>query len=105
MTGLTIKTNNQPRELKDLCDFSASDQMKIRAQYDWMDEETIECNYGFFKYRGCFYHLQDFMRVAQGSTGDLVGWDGYSSDSFFSGTLIKLAETDCDYVIVGRFYS
>lgn len=102
---MNIRTNNVPRDLLYLSDFSLSDQTKIRNQYDWMLPEDIECNFGFFKYRGCFYHLQDFMRVANEATGDLVGWDGYSSDSFFSGTLIKLADNDCDRVIVGRYYS
>ena len=94
-----------PRDLLYLSDFSPADQTKIRKQYDWMLPEDIECNFGFFKYRGCFYHLQDFMRVANEATGDLVGWDGYAGDSFFSGTLIKLADNDCDRVIVGRYYS
>ena len=104
MTALTIKTNNVPRQLKYLCDFSAADQRKIRAQYDWMEPEDLDCNYGFFKYRNCFYHLQDFMTVANDASGDLAGWDGYAGDSYFSGTLIKLADNDCDYVIVARYY-
>lgn len=102
---MNITTNNVPRELKYLSDFNASDQDKIRSQYDWMDSNDLECNYGFFKYRNCFYHLQDFIRVANESTGDLIGWDGYSSDSFFSGTLIQFVENDCDHVIVGRYCS
>jgi len=102
---MNIKTNNVPRDLLYLSDFSSSDQTKIRAQYDWMEPGDIECNFGFFKYRNSFYHLGDFMRVADDATGDLEGWDGYSSDSFFSGTLIKLVENDCDRVIVGRFCS
>jgi len=102
---MNITTNSVPRDLLYLSDFSSADQTKIRNQYDWMEPEDLECNFGFFKYRGCFYHLQDFMRVANEATGDLVGWDGYSNDTFFSGTLIKLADNDCDRVIVGRYYS
>jgi len=101
---MNIITNNQPRGLMHLCDFSPSDQDKIRKQYDWMEPNDIECNYGFFKYRGCFYHLQDFMRVENDASGDLVGWDGYAGDSYFSGTLIRLADNDCDRVIVGRYF-
>lgn len=101
---MNIRTNNVPRDLLYLCDFSASDQDKIRKQYDWMEPDDIECNYGFFKYRGCFYHLQDFMRVENEATGDLTGWDGYAGDSYFSGTLIRLADNDCDRVIVGRYF-
>lgn len=102
---MNITTNNVPRELKYLSDFSAFEQDKIRSQYDWMDSDDLEYNYGFFKYRNCYYHLQDFIRASNESTGDLVEWDGYSSDSFFSGTLIKFVDNDCDRVIVGRFYS
>jgi hypothetical protein len=102
---MDICTNNVPRDLLYLCDFNASDQAKIRAQYDWMEPADIECNYGFFKYRGYFYHLQDFMRLPENdASGDLVGWDGYTRDSSFSGTLIKFADNDCDRVIVGRYF-
>ena len=101
---MNIRTNNVPRDLMHLCDFSPSDQDKIRKQYDWMQPDDIECNYGFFKYRGCFYHLQDFMRVENDASGDLIGWDGYAGDSYFSGTLIRLADNDCDRVIVGRYF-
>lgn len=100
---MNITTNNQPRELKYLSDFSLSDQDKIRKQYDWMDSDDLECNYGFFKYCGHIYHLQDFLRVADEATGDLAGWDGYTSDSYFSGTLIKLVDDDCDRVVVGYY--
>ncbi len=100
---MNITTNNVPRELKYLSDFSASDQAKIRSQYDWMDSDDLEYNYGFFKYCGHIYHLQDFLRVADEATGDLAGWDGYASDTYFSGTLIKLVDDDCDHVIVGYY--
>jgi hypothetical protein len=100
---MNITTNNVPRELKYLSDFSAFEQDKIRSQYDWMDSDDLEYNYGFFKYCGHIYHLQDFLRVADEATGDLAGWDGYASDTYFSGTLIKLVDDDCDHVIVGYY--
>jgi hypothetical protein len=102
---MNICTNNQARDLCHLGDFNSTDQAKIRAQYDWMDPDDLEFNYGFFKYRGCFYHLQDFLRLPENdASGDLVGWDGYHGDSYFSGTVIKLADNDCDRVIVGRYF-
>ena len=101
---MNIKTNNQLRELKFLGDFNSIDQAKIRAQYDWMDPDDLEFNYGFFKYRGCFYHLSDFMCTSSEATGELDGWEGYAGDSYFSGTVMKFAENDCDNVIVGRYY-
>jgi hypothetical protein len=101
---MNIRTNNVPRELKLVSDFSASDQDKIRKQYDWMEPDDLEYNYGFFKYRGCFYHLQDFMRASSDAAGDLAGWDGYAGDSYFSGTVIKFADECGDRVIVGRYF-
>ena len=101
---MNIKTNNQPHELKFLGDFNSTDQAKIRAQYDWMEPDDLEFNYGFFKYRGCFYHLSDFMRTSSEATGGLDDWEGYAGDSYFSGTVMKFAENDCDNVIVGRYY-
>ena len=102
---MNIRTNNVPRELLYLCDFSTADQDKIRKQYDWMEPDDIECNYGFFKYRNCFYHLQDFMRASSDATGDLAGWDGYAGDSYFSGTLLKFADPHSVTVVVGRYFS
>tara|TARA_B100000459_G_C8579513_1_gene202588 strand:+ start:414 stop:719 length:306 start_codon:yes stop_codon:yes gene_type:complete len=100
---LTIKTNNVPRPLMHFGDFNETIQLKIRKEYDWMESQDIESNFGFFVYCGQVYHLQDFMRVTDVSDPDLNGWDGYASDSVWSGTLVKLTE-DCDFVIVGRFF-
>ena len=98
---ITITTNNQPRELLYLQDFSEAEQQQIRSDYDWMEPEDLECNFGFFRYRSSVYHLQDFMR-ASGPPVELEGWDGYHSDSYFSGVLIRLTE-DCESVVVGRY--
>ena len=99
----TITTNNQPRQLMYLCDFSEAEQQKIRSDYDWMSPEDLEYNYGFFRYRSTVYHLQDFMRFSS-DPEEFTGWDGYHSDSYFSGVLVRLTE-DCDAVVVGRFCS
>jgi hypothetical protein len=101
---MNIRTNNVPRQLLYLCDFNATDQDKIRKQYDWMESEDLEYNFGFFKYRNCYYHLQDFMRASSDATGDLCAWDGYSSDSFFSGVVIKLCD-DNESVVVGTYFA
>jgi hypothetical protein len=99
---MTIKTNNVPRPLMHLGDFSEPIQLEIRKDYDWMDSQDIESNFGFFVYRGQVYHLQDFMRVTDVSDPSFSGWDGYTSDTVWSGTLVKLTE-DCGFVVVGRF--
>ena len=99
---LTITTNNQPRDLLYLSDFSEAEQQQIRSDYDWIGPEDIDYNFGFFRYRSSIYHLQDFM-CAENSDA-FQGWDGYHSDTYFSGVLIRLAE-DCESVIVARYCS
>jgi len=89
---MSIKTNNQPRELLYLSDFSEKDQAKIRQDYDWMD--NIECDYGFFRYRGNIYNLQNFVRYSD------EYWDGCHGLNYFAAVLVKLT-SDCDHVIVG----
>jgi hypothetical protein len=100
---LTIKTNNIARPLLHLEDFDENTQLKIRKQYDWMHPDDIDSNFGFFAYRGQLYHLQDFMRVTDVSDPDLKGWDGYASETVWSGTVVRLTE-DCGFVIVGRYF-
>ena len=101
---LTIKTNNQERELFHYCDFTSSEQQQLREDYDWM-EDDIETNYGFFHYKGSVYHLQDFTSLhGDNKCEDFEGWDGVVSDSCFSGVLIKLGQNN-DSVVIGRYYS
>ena len=98
----TVTTNNQPRELKSLYDFSLVRQQELRSDFDWI--EDIENTCGFFEYRGCVYHLENFLRVSAGTDDVTQDWDGYDADSYFSGTLVKLC-SDPDFVIVGRYAS
>ena len=91
-----IRTNNQPRHLLSLSDFSEADQLKIRTEFDWLGED-LNFNDNFFKYRGIIYHLAEFTRC-----DSLNGWDGLHSDSWSSGTVVKLS-SDLESVIVGRW--
>ena len=70
---------------------------KEKKDFDWMDPEDLETS-NFFRYRGSVYSTQDFMRIENGPD-DFRGWDGYSSDSFFSGVLIKLSEDGEQYQV------
>ena len=99
-SGLTIKTNNQPRRLLFTCELSAHSLTKLRQDYDWMDKDEFETNCSWFKYRGRYYNLQEFMRCESGLLSE--GWHGYVTETFFSGLLVKLCGED---VVVGRFCS
>lgn len=101
---MTIKTNNQPRALKCLFEFTLKEQARIRSDFEWLDE--IESDRSFFDYRGQIFNLSTFMRVnANNEPGhSFYGWDGVDADSYFSGTLVKIC-SDCDFVVVGRWFS
>ncbi len=95
--ALTIKTNRQWRQ------FAYRDEVPqevLDDQFDYQDpEETFD---NFFEYRGIWYHLDQFMRLAPGS--DMGDWDGAAGDSYFSGVLIKVSDDGEEYQI-GTYYS
>jgi len=100
---MNIRTNNQPRRLFFACELSESERTKLRREFDWMDDEQFDHDCSFFKYRGSYYNLANFMRIESSPFDDaLCGWHGYSSDSYFSGVLIKLCGDD---VVVGTYCS
>ena len=101
---MTIRTNNQPRALKCLFEFSLKNQAKIKSDFDWL--EDIESDCGFFDYRGRVFNLSTFLRVSANNEPDhdFYGWHGVDADSYFSATLVKICP-DNDFVIVGRWFS
>jgi hypothetical protein len=72
---------------------------KERQEFDYLTDID---NADFVRYQDVVYGLDEFMRVEDGE-GPLAGWDGYKSESYFSGVLIKYAGDDFDGVIVGRY--
>ena len=66
----------------------------LADQFSHLDKEEID---HFFKYKGHWYHLSDFMRYSNPE------WDGASGDSYFSGTLIKLSKDNERYLVASYF--
>lgn len=96
MSELTIRTNHAWRDFVYRSDVPAK---VLESEFDYQDEEdTLD---GFFCYRGCWYHLDQFM-VCDGDT--FKGWHAYLSDSFYSGVLIRVSN-DGERYQVGTFYS
>ena len=95
---IKIKTNNVPRAILNWFDLSKKEQ----KEFDWMEEADKE-SASFVRYKGWVYSLSEFMRVE--NDHNLKGWDGYSSNSFFSGILVKFIKDDYDHVIVGTYLS
>ena len=102
---LTIKTNNVPRWTFQFCQLDANEQQTVKDLYGYLTQEELE-EQSFFKYRGDWYSLSDFLELDKNDTV-FEGWDGHHSDSYFSGVLIKVIEGFMgDYdVIVGRYCS
>lgn len=88
---ITIKTDRKWRSFKYRGEVPAG---ILTGQFDWLDAEEAD---GFIQYRGCWYHLSEFMRVD--GMPSLDGWHGYKNDSFFSGVVIKLSPDGEEYRI------
>ena len=90
---MEIITNNKPRHLIYGYDLPA----KVRSDFDYLNDEELDCS-NFVRYRGQYYDLSQFMR-----SDSVTGWDGVAGQSYFSGVIIKIV--DSDSVIIGRYYS
>ena len=79
---MKIRTNHHWRNFTYRCDVPAA---VLADQFDYHNDDTTD---GYFKYRGYWYHLDQFMRIGYpGPFGqiDENGYHGYHSDSYFSG--------------------
>jgi len=93
---LTITTNNVPRDLLSFNELTKKEQ-------EWFDYPDEPDSLDFFRYKGQVYSLCEFD-VPYWHQDRIRGWHGIQSDTFFSGTLVKLCDDD-EQVIVGRYYS
>jgi hypothetical protein len=95
--ALTIKTDNKWRNLL----YGYELPKKQRKEFDYLTDEEFETR-NFVKYRGNYYDMDTFMLTPKWSA--LAEWDGYASDSYFSGVVIKISSNMEQYKI-GRYYS
>lgn len=98
--SLKIVSNYQKREIIYWNDLTFAE----KKEFDYLSKNRNEdcINTSFVRYLGNVYDIGEFMMFLNNS--DFKGWDGYSSDTYFSGILIKVSE-DSDNVIMGRYYS
>lgn len=100
---VTIKTNNVPRAT--IYGYELSEVE--RKDFDYLEEDALYSN-SFFRYKGQVYDLSEFLALNryknQCYSEDVFGnWDGYMSDSFFSGILVKYCQ-DPEFIIVATYY-
>ena len=94
MNNIKIITNNKPRQL--IYGYELTDKQK--QDFDYIADID---SHDFVRYKGNVYDLSEFVRIENNDR--LKDWDGYSSDSYFSGTLVKYI--DSDTVIMGWYCS
>ena len=94
---MNVITNNTPRHLLDWHDLTD----KEKKEFDYIKDVDNEGFARFVRYKGWVYDMHDVERV---STVDspLHEWDGFVSDSFFSGVVFKYTN-DYESVVCGRY--
>lgn len=93
---MEIRTNNIPRNLK----YGYEMPEKFKADFDYIPEDEFN-NHAFFEYKKQWYDLGEFIRTSA-TIPELKAWQGYSSDSAFSGVVVRLINND--KIIVGKFF-
>lgn len=76
----------------------------INSFFDYLSADEIDSG-SFLKYKDRYYYMGEFQTTSGLSTDAFMkNWDGYASDSFFSGVLIKISQDGEQYKI-GRYIS
>lgn len=90
---MEIACNNKPRRFIYGYELSENE----RKEFDYLNHEELDSR-EFVRYKGHLYDTGEFMRVTSTVANcHREGWekfDGYFSDSFFSGVLIKYIDSD-----------
>lgn len=109
---MSIKTDNKAREI--ILGYQlANDEQKEFDYLDFTEPTDENGNSGedmyrhFVRFKGRILDLGDFIACHNSFHSPNcpfkdLGWDGYTSDSFFSGILVKYVE-DNEAVIVGEY--
>ena len=100
-----IHTNRQPRPLLSFWELT----LKEQGNFDYIEDPKTDGGNRFVRYRGWVYDTQDMMSVRHehlNTDSDfihpLTEWDGYDSDTAFSGTLLKFCD-NYERVIMARY--
>ncbi len=85
---------------KNFKDRSEIPELILEEEFNWLTEH--ECN-GFICYKKEWYHLSEFLSTCK-NKGFPDNWQGYSSDSFFSGIVIEISN-DGEMYRIGTYIS
>ena len=122
---VTIITNHVPRDILYVWDLTIPELIEldlIRSEEDLTEKRKLSSFFqelcdntdSYVRFKGWIYPLHEFTGWSIGSwisprPNWAIDWDGYLSDSFFSGIVIKYLPTSHDRygeaVICGTYYS
>ena len=106
---MNVITNGHARDVVEAYELPIELRDKEFDYLNWEAIEKGEDNASFIRYKDEWYDLQDFQTtrsITFHPTHPFRKWDGYISDTFFSGILIKwVPETNWEQVVVGRYYA
>lgn len=107
--GIVIITNNVPRDIINPWELTTKERNEF-LYLSWPDLDEGKDSASFMRYKGETYDLGD----NEGIPHFAPGWDGYYSQSFFSGVLFRYPrdpdnlgrkdEIDSERVIIGQYY-
>jgi len=110
--NVEIYGNNQARPVYYFEQLPEKYQKIAKKEFDWIDSsDTITWEDAqFFIYKKSLYCLSDFMAVYNTFYNPnppqwMDKFDGYESDSYFSGILIKFDNDDSEYIKVYTYIS
>jgi hypothetical protein len=96
---MKIKTNGVPRHIIGWSDLTERE----KCEHDYMLSKAHQESAQFVRYKGNVYSIADFVFVSENI--GFPGWQGYKSDSYFSGVLIRTDKLFHDgIVIMGEYY-
>jgi len=97
---MKIRTNNVPRKIL-LWDELTK---KEKGEFDYMDAEQQE-EALFVRYKRWAYSLDEFVHIPfeHNSNSEWHEWDGYTSETAFSGMLFRWANKYGDECVLGTF--
>ena len=110
MAELKIRTNNVPRLVLDWDQLTDAE----KKNFDYLKTRDEKISASFVRYKGWAYDLGEFLRWESPEPKEMHKWDGYSSDSYFSGVLMRYARepwgkdgsiVDSDHVVMATYFS
>jgi len=93
---MEIVSNNQWRQFVYRTEVPDS---VLENDFDHLSEETTD---GFFKYKGMWFHLSDFLTFPAGVH---LPWKGYHNLTAFSSVVVRTSDEDSEIYQVGMMLS